>query len=511
VLTTEQDLQSLRNGIGCRRACPVHTDAGRYAQALARGDVREAVRVARRNNPLVSVCAHICTHPCEAACLRSVYDAPLALRRLKRLALEAVDPREVAPRPRDRRGEGRAIAVVGAGPAGLAAAHDLALLGYPVTVFEAGPAPGGLPAQAIPEFRLPRSALERDIDGITGLGVEIRTGIEVPLSADLADDGFERTLFTPGLPLGTPLPVPGADHPRVLDGLDVLRGLVDRRPLEIGPRVVVVGGGDTAVDVARAVLRQPSVDSVELVFRRPRLEGRSRREEACAAESEGVRLHPLSIPVVIEPLDRGIAVVVAEVATYHDPLARYRPRARPGTRRRIDADHVVVAVGRSGPPLPEGGETRTTDHGTRIVVAPTWAAGGDRTGAGTVIRAVADGQALARRVDQDLTGGGAAGTVARRWVSRTPPHTLPRKHARGRTGVQEGARCLNCYAAVRSHDGATCVACGRCVDGCPASALALGGDEGETVLAWDDLCLRCGLCVERCPVGCLQWLEGMDD
>jgi NADPH-dependent glutamate synthase beta subunit-like oxidoreductase/NAD-dependent dihydropyrimidine dehydrogenase PreA subunit len=509
--TPAEDLASALEAIGCRRACPVHTDAGRYAQALARRDAREAVRIARRNNPLVSVCAHICTHPCESACVRSRYDSPLALRRLKRQALQEVDPLEVAPRPRDVRGEGHRVAVVGAGPAGLSAAHDLALLGYPVTVFEAGPVPGGLPAQAIPEFRLPRAALERDIAGVVALGVEIRTGVEVPLDADLRDEGFERTLLAPGLPHGARLPVAGADHPRVVDGLDLLREIVAGQPGELGPRVVVIGGGDTAVDVARAAIRLPSVDEVELIFRRPRLDGRSRLEEAAAAQAEGVRLRPLSIPTSIEALDRGLGVVVAEVATYHDVHARYRPRARPGTRCRIDADHVLVAVGRRGPPLPEGGATQQTRDGSQLVVAPTWAAGGDRTGAGTVIRAVADGQALARRVDREITGCEPASSRIRGRVSGPPPHAWPRASQRMAAAAQEGSRCLNCFAAVRSHDEAVCVACGRCVDGCPAGALALGGDDEETVLAREDLCLRCGLCVERCPVGCLLWLEHTDD
>jgi ferredoxin len=274
---------------------------------------------------------------------------------------------------------------------------------------------------------------------------------------------------------------------------------------------VVIGGGDTAVDVARAAIRLPSVDEVELIFRRPRLDGRSRLEEAAAAQAEGVRLRPLSIPTSIEALDRGLGVVVAEVATYHDVHARYRPRARPGTRCRIDADHVLVAVGRRGPPLPEGGATQQTRDGSQLVVAPTWAAGGDRTGAGTVIRAVADGQALARRVDREITGCEPASSRIRGRVSGPPPHAWPRASQRMAAAAQEGSRCLNCFAAVRSHDEAVCVACGRCVDGCPAGALALGGDDEETVLAREDLCLRCGLCVERCPVGCLLWLEHTDD
>lgn len=502
-------LDPLHHAIGCRRACPVHTDAGRYAQALARGDAREAVRIARLRNPLVSVCAYVCTHPCEDACVRARHDQALSLRRLKRMALEQVDPTEVAPRPGSSRGEGHAVAVVGAGPAGLAAAHDLRLLGYPVTLFEAGAAPGGLPAQAIPPFRLPREALERDVRQILALGVDFRGGVEVPLDADLRAEGFERTLLTTGLPRGVALPVAGADHPAVLDGLAVLRELaLDRHP-EIGPRVVVVGGGDTAVDVARAVLRIPGVESVRLVFRRPRLDGRSRREEARAAEAEGVHLDPVAVPRSVEEQEHGVALIVAEVATYHDPHARYRPRTRPGTRRRIEADHILVAVGRRGPPLPEGGVAQTAGQDSHIITAEAWAAGGDRTGGGTVIGAVADGQALARWVDRGLTGGDEDTPPRYRAVS-SPPHTRPRSDARRESAAQEGARCLNCYATVWTRDDSVCVACGRCVDGCPASALAMG-DDGEAVLARDDRCLRCGLCVERCPVGCLQWVENDDD
>ena len=204
-----------------------------------------------------------------------------------------------------------------------------------------------------------------------------------------------------------------------------------------------------------------------------------------------------------------MGLVIAEVATYHDPHARYRPRARPGTRRRIDVDQVLVAVGRRGPPLPEGGEPQDTGLGPPIVTAETWGAGGDLTGAGTVIRAVAHGQALARWVDRDLTGG-EPDAVPKYRTCASPPHAQPRADARHGAAAEEGARCLNCYATVWSRDDSVCVACGRCVDGCPAGALAMG-EDGEGVVARDDRCLRCGLCVERCPVGCLQWVEGDDD
>jgi len=506
---------ALLDAIGCRAACPVHTNAGQYARAVGRGDLREAVRIARARNPMVRTTAWVCTHPCEAGCIREAIDAPLSLRDLKRYAVERVDPAEVAPQPHDARGRGHRIAIVGAGPAGLAAAHDLALLRYRVTVFEAAETAGGMPATLIPPFRLPAAVVAADVADIERLGVEIRTGtwVEGP-PTELLGAGYDRVLVATGAPRGRPLDVPGARLPGVYDGLQLLRALARGDPTGLGERIVVVGGGDTAVDVARAVGRAASGD-VSLVFRRPRLDGRARRQEAERAAAEGVRLVPGAIPVAVQGSERVEGLVVSTVRTYHDAEARYRPSARAGTRVLLEADSVVVAVGRTGavdaPPL--DGAAVSTGRGTHLRIGDGWAGGGDLGGAGTVVAAMADGQELARWVDRELTGGEPRTSVRLSRTGRTP-HPSPEPIGRRKpdsppTASIEGGRCLNCWIGVRVAPDGGCIECGRCAEACPGGALATPpvGDSPREPGVAGRRCLRCGLCVERCPTSCLELVE----
>jgi len=533
------DLRAALTGIGCRRGCPVGTDAGRYARAIARSDLEEAVRVAREHNPLVSVCAHICHHPCEVTCARRRVDEPLALRALKRFAVEQVDPATVAPGPLDDRGAGHAVAIVGAGPAGLAAAHDLVRLGYRVTLFDRAATPGGIPAQAIPPFRLPRAVLARDVDAILRRGVTFRGGVRLgdDLSLpDLRGEGFARILVATGLPTGARPPLEGAERPGVRDGLRLLRDLVDGQRVDVGETIAVVGGGDTAVDVARALRRlQPDGRlaarppaggrQVTLVFRRRRLDDRAGSENTRAALQDGVALHPRVIPrrVVGQPL-RGLEV--SRVATLRDAQGRYRPRPLPGSRRLLAADTVVMAVGRRPDAAADPGPGARDDAGLRH--GDDWIAGGDLTGGGSVVEALAAGRAMAARVDRDLAGGRPRPRVyvsVRGPAAAPHPSTSPgaRRDDREDTGLdadaarEEASRCLDCFGRiVHGVRADACLACGRCVSACPSGALrlvtasALADHLGELppdqvlLVAEDERCVRCGLCAERCPVGCLD-------
>ncbi len=523
------DLADALDRIGCRGACPVHTDAGHYARAIARGDWTEAVREARARNPLVSICATICPHPCEQHCARAAIDAPLALRALKRAALEQVDPREVAPRPHSDRGRGHRVAVVGAGPAGLSAAHDLALLGYAVTLFEASARAGGVPDQAILPFRLPPAALQRDVDGVLALGVELRTRTAMdPATAqdELRGEGFERVIVATGLPRGRPLPLDGATLDGVYDGLTLLRQLRRGEAVGVGSRVAVIGGGDTAVDVAAALRRldaggrlvtpegddEPVDREVTLVFRRRRLAARAHAEGARGAVLDGVALRAGAILLEVAGRRRVEGLRLARVATYHDPRLRYRPRPLPGSEYRLEADTVVVAVGRE----PE----------------PGWEGAADRIGdAGSAIEAVAAGQRAAARIDRELTGGEPRPRPRLSLRGPAPvAHPRPVRMARAvpteaigparlrvqpveaplspEAAAREGARCLDCRVTVLSElddEAQRCALCGRCVDHCPAGALWFEAVEPGTALRYDaERCLRCGLCVERCPAGCLR-------
>jgi len=532
----------------------VHTDAGRYAQAVARGDYEEAMRTARARNPLVSMCAYICPHPCEDLCARGRVDDPLALRELKRFALAQVPPSEVAPGRAGDRGRGHRIAVVGAGPAGLAAAHDLAQLGYGVVVFEASPTAGGVPALLIPQFRLPRAALRQDVEGIVQLGVEIRTGQRLSGAdalRELRDDGYERVIVATGYPLGKGIPIPGTDLEGVVSGIELLRRLAAGEPTTVGRDVVVIGGGDTAVDVARAVLRvpAPSPPRVTLVCRQRSLERRAHAEEARAVYRDGIHVLPGRIPRRVTGDEQVSGLQVSRVATYHDSRGRYRPVPKPGTREILPADTVVLAAGRRlepdwPPPVEPAANVGERPGGEH------WHMAGDLAGGQTAIEAVADGQALAFAIDREITGGEERPRISfsiRNHRARTlsrPVHQ-PRQDLTGpdqgeREARVEGERCLDCWSHVLStadEDTDRCLLCSRCVQGCPSSALrfqsldalspnlaswygklgagaaseaiqelfdAPDGSQVTLLVCEDDRCVRCGLCVERCPAGCLS-------
>src|SRR5689334_6338706 len=254
--------------VKCRHACPVHTDACAYVTSIAEGRYEAAYRIARAHNPFASICGRVCGAPCEANCRRGDVDAPVAIRPLKRFVTERFGPEtgdyavhhaanNDAMLPPNR-GDYEKIAVVGAGVSGLTVAHDLTRIGYKVTVFEANPEPGGMLTVGVPVFRLPRELVRHEINSILSLGVELncnqRLGRDFTISS-LRRDGFAAIFLGIGLPKGRKLSLPGGDTPGVIDGMDFLRAFNSGKPLPLGRRVVVVGGGNVAYDVARSAVR----------------------------------------------------------------------------------------------------------------------------------------------------------------------------------------------------------------------------------------------------------------
>ena len=273
--------------VKCQMGCPVRTDAGRYVQLIAERRDEEAYLVARAPNPFASVCGRVCAAPCEDACRRGSIDAPITIRSLKRYVTEQFGVESIRPDTQDRlredgtsegnryaghlpvsgalhtgatteQGRRRKVAVIGAGPAGLAAAHDLALLGYDVTVIEAAGEPGGMMRFGIPEYRLPRTLLRAEIDKILALGVTLKLG--TPLSADygltqLRAEGFESVFLSVGVSRGRDLNIPGSDLDGVVKAIDYLLNVNRGYRMDLGRRVVVIGGGFVAFDAARTALR----------------------------------------------------------------------------------------------------------------------------------------------------------------------------------------------------------------------------------------------------------------
>src|SRR3990170_2201213 len=284
------ELQHWKAQVKCQAACPVSTDAGRYVQLIADGRLEEAFLVARSPNPFASVCGRVCAAPCEDACRRGSIDAPITIRALKRFLTEQYGVESNRPDTQDRLltqsiDEGnrypghlpvqplafhrsaasivttdnrRKVAVIGSGPAGMAAAHDLALLGYAVTVFDAAEEPGGMMRFGIPEYRLPRTLIRAEIDKILALGVELRT--RTPLSpefglAELKGMGFDAVFLAVGVSTGRDLQVPGSELDGVVKAIDYLLNVNRGYRMDLGRRVVVIGGGFVAFDAARTAWR----------------------------------------------------------------------------------------------------------------------------------------------------------------------------------------------------------------------------------------------------------------
>ena len=262
--------------VPCRTACPVHTNAGAYVQAIAKGDTAHGYDVARAPNPLASICGRICAHPCESKCRRGVIDQPISIRALKRVLTErhgvenALGAVQAPLRPlglaATRGGTQARVAVVGAGPAGVSCAHDLTLLGYGVTLFDAAPVVGGMLYQGVPEYRLPRDLIRAEVDQVLSLGAELRLNSRLGRDfsvGDLLRKDYAAVFLAFGATRGRELNIPGRELDGVINGVDFLLNANLGYRVTLGERVVVVGGGNVAIDVARTVLRYASPETRE--------------------------------------------------------------------------------------------------------------------------------------------------------------------------------------------------------------------------------------------------------
>jgi NADH-quinone oxidoreductase subunit F len=408
-------------GAPCQSACPLGTEAWRYVAHIQRGEYEDAYRVIREANPFPSVCARVCHHPCEERCrLGSSGSQPLAIRALKRFITDRVDPSAYRPDRDIKSGfEDLSVAVVGAGPAGLTAAHLLSLQGYQVSVYEAAAEPGGMLMGAIPAYRLPKEILRREIDSLLNENITLHT--RKALGRDFTID----SLFASGVKavfLST-----GAWESKELDlGQDGLQGVYEALPflqaanlegkaLARG-KVVVIGGGNAAVDAARIARRQRGVESVTILYRRSREQMPAFAEEVEAAIQEGVRIEPFVSPlrIVSQEGRAGGLVCLKTRPGEREMSGRRKPVLVPGSEHTVPLDTLIIAVGevpeRKGLSSPQ---IEMTEQGTIRVDPVTLEtgrpgvfAGGDvATGPNTVVEAIAAGKRAALMIDRYLRGG----------------------------------------------------------------------------------------------------------
>ena len=520
----------------CHHACPIENTPQGYVTLIAKGEFEKAYSLVRARNPLPGVCGRVCSHPCETACTRNSFDQPLAIRHLKRFVSDWGRTRGIRPTP--SKGTRGKVAVIGSGPAGLSCAHDLALLDYEVTIFEADHRIGGMLRWAIPTFRMPRDVLESDVAYIREMGVRMVTGCRVGPDRSLDDlrrEGYRAFYLAVGAQKSRALEIENENLPGVIHGLDFLR-LVDVGQANglsyFGPTVAVIGGGHTALDVARTAVRL-GAKQVYVVYRRSRAQMPVNDEDIEVAENEGIKIIYMAQPTAIigkgpfagRGEDRIAAIeCVHNVLGAPDESQRRRPEPVEGTTFRLAADTVIVAIGQEVDLSGFGNQSDRLLNKQGLIAADPLTgqtaldevfSGGDAVlGPATVIEAIASGKNVARSIDIYLSGRPIVRgeyekhdqvvplqriLTSREVVAqqRIPiPHEavgeairnfgeFERGYSEGQA-MAEAARCLACGCGE---------GCGLCEKVCLHAAISkeMGFEKVDP-----EKCEGCGLCVSLC-------------
>ena len=402
----------------CSNACPAGVNVPGFVSLIGEKRYGEALQLHRDRNPFASVCARVCFHTCEDKCRRANLDEPVAIRGLKRFMAEQEVTVQLPDVLENEANAAKKIAIVGAGPAGLACGYFLARLGYRPTIYEAEPRPGGMLVQAIPAYRLPREELAREIRMIERLGVDIETGQALGRDftfKSLREQGVEAVFLAVGAPMGTKLGIPGEDSQGVTEALGFLREYNIRGSVPVGKDVTVIGGGNAAIDAARTAMRL-GAKSVTILYRRTRAEMPAYEEEVTEAEHEGVVIQTLVAPVGIVSKDGQVVGVKCKHMTLgqFDQSGRRRPVAGTEGEFVVPADQVIAAVGQKLDPKQvfDGVELAMSKNGyiysdpvTGQTSVPWIFAGGDAVlGPASVVDAIAAGEKAAVGIDKMLSG-----------------------------------------------------------------------------------------------------------
>ena len=545
------DIDYWRGKIGCQSGCPVKTDARGYVIAIAEGRYEDAYKIARAPNPFASMCGRICGAPCETKCTRGNIDEPVAIRALKRFATEVYGVehvRNLKETLESSNARGTAypnltkekIAVIGAGVAGMTVAHDLARLGYRVTVFEELSVPGGQMATGVPIYRLSRELMQLEVAAICELGVELKLGTSVGVPgntiADLREQGYKAFVIAAGMMSGRKLTVPGADAEGILIGIEFLREVNLGHPMEIGEKVVVLGGGNVAMDVTRTAVRTPVMEglsrlsrpknyamtdvarllartskAVDVIIPESRTKMPADEYEIEEALLEGARLHNNRWPVEVLKDDNNHvrAVCAKRVKSLIDAKGAFNPQLDDDDILTIECDTVLVTISQMvNWNFMTGIEDLAKSPRGFIAVDPdtlktnlsdVWAVGDIALGARLFIDAIASAQRCALAIDEEFSG--ARYKLMRRgymrplpivayempmaydaFVRQEPPEIQVQNRSKGfdlvefnfteKAAREQGMRCLRCHINV-VFDAEKCILCGLCINICPESILKM--------------------------------------
>ncbi|HEX7962935.1 MAG TPA: FAD-dependent oxidoreductase [Terriglobales bacterium] len=552
------DRDWLNTNFPCMMACPAHTNAGRYVALIGEGRFEEAYRFAREPNPMASICGRVCAHPCESVCRRGAIDKPIQIRALKRFLTERFGPESKNFIPVNTRQQPKLpwkVAIIGAGPVGLSAAHDLALMGYSVTIFEAAAVPGGMLYLGIPEYRLPRDVVEAQVREILETGditlkLNQRAGTDFSI-ADLRSQGFDAVLIAVGAHRSRDLSIPGVDLDGVHKGIDFLLNVNLGYKFTVGQKVVVIGGGNVAMDVARSaareVVRQHEMQTeewaknltavaahemvdislsalrlgaseVHIVCIERRHEMPAAIEEIEEAEQEGIVIHAGLGPKGIVGTNGSVtALETLQTRRVFDEQGKFNPEFQAGSESLLECDTVILAIGQTtnldflGPSSQVAITHRgliQVDRGSLMTSVPGIFAGGDCVfGPRLIIDSVADGKRAAVGIDEFLRGQKHPDPLIEIEVldrhqmitnyMEIARQAVPMLPLERRTGVTEVEIGFNEQSAMLEAQ--------RCLH-CWINTIFEGNEVDGTE------CILCGGCVDVCPEQCLELvpLESLD-
>jgi NADPH-dependent glutamate synthase beta subunit-like oxidoreductase/dihydroorotate dehydrogenase len=513
----------------CKTACPNSVPAQAYVRLVAEGRFKEAYAQIVSRNPLQSICGYICNHACESECTRGEKDEPVAIREIKRFVLERARKEGWSVSAGNQKKKKMNVAVIGAGPAGLACAHDLNQAGYRVTVFEAENEAGGMLRWAIPEFRLPRTALKQEIAALERSGITLvlgkRLGEDFSV-AGLWKDGFDAVFVGIGAQRGIPLKVAGERSLGCFTALDFLKRYQRGEKVKVGKKVAVIGGGFTAVDTARLCVRLGAKE-VFMLYRRTKDEMPAVPEEVWEAEEEGVKIMYLVSPkkIIVKKGKVSGIQMVNMVLGEKDHSGRRRPESVGSTEFALPVDMVISALGQvldtagieKNITLDKKGNIRTALATGATAVQGVFAGGDAANGADSVIRAIADGKKAAVSIDRFLAGEKATLQYTPDLVVVDKEQVLERNSQLSRQKrVQPALRnakqrkgdfktYVKTYTEAQAmQEAQRCLACG-CGEGCLicenlCTAAAITHDLQGMVVDGKE-CYGCGMCVQRCPNG----------
>ncbi|MDI6763848.1 MAG: NAD(P)-binding protein [Thermodesulfobacteriota bacterium] len=534
----------------CSAACPAGNDIVAFIQKIAQEDFEGAWNIIKEENPFPGVCGRVCFHPCESKCNRGSFDEPVVIHALERFVADFASRLN---KKTGKAGEKRKekVAIIGSGPAGMSCAFHLARLHYDVTVFESFSLAGGMLRMGIPSYRLPKNILDRELSNIEALGVEIRTGVSLGEDLRLEDlKDYQAVFISTGAHRSRGLHIPGEKEKGVLSGLDLLKKINLSKRVKLGDKIGVIGGGNTAIDVARSVIRLGK--KATILYRRSREEMPAFEDEIVEALEEGVKIRYLVNPIRLGQKDglKRLECLRMELGE-KDESGRRRPVPIPNSNLFIDADHVIIAAGEEieASFLPEGLEKKEgivlTQRDGSTGIKGVFAGGDLTSNQRTVAHAIGSGKKAAMAIDAFLKGKDAEGMIIQHLIGEGPslsifgylrpgerlrnPHVVTfeelnmdyfepaKRQQESKSAVKERIKGFKEVSSTLSEGVAldeaercfscgTCNECENCYVFCPDGSI-LKREELFSHQVDYDYCKGCGICFTECPRGAISLKE----